>query len=309
MFATKKKYKSLGNIPVNVACYLFDTFTLPVLNYASAIWCKTNVIPCIERVHLRFMKYLLGVKESTASIALYGELGRYPIYIGHCISLIKYWCNIATAHQDSLLRRAYNVLRSLQLAGYNTWLKKITDLLELHDMCDYWQQDMIEEDMSIINLFTNRVHEKFREYWKISVHEQAVLRTYIKFKFNFEIESYLLNIRDGKLRKLMAQFRLSSHVLNVEKGRQCKPKLPLEKRICQICQKLEDEQHFLLHCNLVQEERVHLFNNLLSFSSNVLSDNADATFVNLMSSVEEKVQFALCKFLQKAFMRRNNVVK
>ena len=46
-----------------------------------------------------------------------------------------------------------------------------------------------------------------------------VLRSYIKFKTDFRLESYLLIIKDNKLRKLLSKFRLSSNNLQVELGR------------------------------------------------------------------------------------------
>ena len=64
------------------------------------------------------------------------------------------------------------------------------------------------------------------------------------------METYLVVIKDFKLRKCLSQFRLSSHSLDIEKGRHSKPKVPLERRICSFCKNnsVEDEEHFLLHC-------------------------------------------------------------
>ena len=62
----------------SVLCQLFDSFVSSILNYGSEIWGFTKSKE-IERVHLKFCKQLLGVKTSTCNMAVYGELGRYPL--------------------------------------------------------------------------------------------------------------------------------------------------------------------------------------------------------------------------------------
>ena len=54
---------------------LFDKLVAPILNYGSEVWgfCKANHI---ERVHMKFCKHLLGVKQSTQNNFVYGDLGR-----------------------------------------------------------------------------------------------------------------------------------------------------------------------------------------------------------------------------------------
>jgi hypothetical protein len=45
---------------------------------------------------------------SATNLAIYGELGRYPLYINTIISMIKYWVRLCkNTHHDPLLREAY----------------------------------------------------------------------------------------------------------------------------------------------------------------------------------------------------------
>ena len=48
----------------------------------------------IERVHLRFLKQLLNVRQQTSNMTEYGELGRVPFYIIRKIQIVKYWFKI-----------------------------------------------------------------------------------------------------------------------------------------------------------------------------------------------------------------------
>jgi hypothetical protein len=53
-------------------------------------------------------KYVLGVNKRTTNLAIYGELGRYPLYIDTIISMIKYWVRLCkNTHHDPLPREAY----------------------------------------------------------------------------------------------------------------------------------------------------------------------------------------------------------
>ena len=71
-----KKYQ----IKPDIALSLFDSFVVPILNYASPIWVFYKSKD-LELVHLKFCKLILGVRSSTSNVAVYGELGRLPLYI------------------------------------------------------------------------------------------------------------------------------------------------------------------------------------------------------------------------------------
>ena len=74
-------------------CQLFDAFVGSTLSYASEVWGNTKSKE-VERIHLKFCKQLLHVKTSTCNMAVYGELGRYPLYVNRYTRMIKYWCKI-----------------------------------------------------------------------------------------------------------------------------------------------------------------------------------------------------------------------
>ena len=53
---------------------LFDALVSPIMNYGSEVWGFHNSQD-IERVHLRFLKKLLNVRQQTSNMTIYGELG------------------------------------------------------------------------------------------------------------------------------------------------------------------------------------------------------------------------------------------
>ena len=62
-------------------------------------------------------------------------------------------------------------------------------------------------------------------------------------------------VLDFKLRRLITRFRISNHVLEIEKGGYVKPKVPLEQRLCKVCSldAIDDEYYFLCVCPSYQD--------------------------------------------------------
>lgn len=60
---------------------LFDYMILPnILSYGSEIW-GFHKAPDIEKIHLKFLKQVLGVRQQTPNSAVFGEFGRFPLLI------------------------------------------------------------------------------------------------------------------------------------------------------------------------------------------------------------------------------------
>ena len=72
-----------------MVCQLFDAFVGSTAKYGAEIWGYTKSKD-IERLHLKFLKRLLRVNQSTCNAFVYGELGRYPLYINRFVRIIKY---------------------------------------------------------------------------------------------------------------------------------------------------------------------------------------------------------------------------
>ena len=79
--------------PINIALNLFDSLVASVLNYDCEVWGFINA-ECIERVHRKFCKYIINVKQTTSNYALYSEVGRHPLSIERHIRIVKYCFNL-----------------------------------------------------------------------------------------------------------------------------------------------------------------------------------------------------------------------
>ena len=57
---------------------LFDTLVKPILLCGSEIWAHEGT-ELLEKLHLRFCKYISLVNRTTYSDMVYGGIGKYPI--------------------------------------------------------------------------------------------------------------------------------------------------------------------------------------------------------------------------------------
>ena len=92
LLSSNKQLNHLGTLPPKLSLHLFKTNIEPILTYGSEIW-GTNKSGCdeIDTFCLRFMKSVLGVKSSTSTIAVYGELGFFPpSLVAH--TRVQYYC-------------------------------------------------------------------------------------------------------------------------------------------------------------------------------------------------------------------------
>ena len=81
---------------------LYDTFVRSILGYSCEVWGFSSEDRC-ERVHRKYLKRILCVKMSTNNAALYGETGRFPLFIDRYsyVRIIKYWLKIVKPDYDN----------------------------------------------------------------------------------------------------------------------------------------------------------------------------------------------------------------
>ena len=120
---------------------------------------------------------------------------------------------------------------------------------------------------------------------------------------DFSFKTYLDNIYVKKYRQALSRLRLSSHRLAIETGRWSGPtRIPLDERRCQICDKLEDEYHFILECQLFNEFRQQYIKKYYWKRPNVIK------FIDLLKSENINTVRRLAIYVSKCFLKRNAVL-
>jgi hypothetical protein len=91
---------------------LFDKMIKPILLYGCEVWGFSNN-DILEKIHLKFCKILLNLKPSTPSYMVYGELGRYHIYINIKIRTLCCWARLIVGKQTKYSNILYRLCRQL----------------------------------------------------------------------------------------------------------------------------------------------------------------------------------------------------
>ena len=255
LFSLNKQLNHLGTLPPKLSLHLFKTNIEPILTYGSEIW-GTNKSGCdeIDTFSLRFMKSVLGVKSSTSTIAVYEELGFFPPSLVAHTRVLCYYKRLLHMSSHKLARRAFESQMSLHNQGFNTWIGKVKELSWNINI------DIDNADPGTFKELCKKIlKDKFIEKWNTSLNNGAssILRTYATFKQTFEMGFYLENVNQFRYRNAITKLRVSSHALEIERGRHCG--LSVEERVCGYCHCIEGEKHFLFHCSIVKEAR-HLLN-------------------------------------------------
>ena len=99
----------------------------------------------------------------------------------------------------------------------------------------------------------------------------------------------------------MARYRMSSHDLNIERGRYNNPITPINQRICEL-NEIIDEIHLLLHCNTMNNERKLLFN---SVTATINIQPTNEMFLQIMTSRDITVVKSLAQFIYGCFKQIN----
>ena len=259
--ASKALY-SLGHIfDTNVLCVndklkLFDSLILPILNYGSEIWSFSKSQDA-ERIHLKFLKQILGVRKQTCNLAVYGELGRVPLSVLHKTRVLKYWFKILSTPQ-SLIYKVYNqqVVDVNNGSNDNSWALNLKRLLDSLGFQFLWINQSMSR--SQLNMVLQAVYDQFLQSWYADVGNTSKLSVYRLTDKHFKYENYLNDVVVEKHKIALSRFRTAAHKLMVEEGRY--RGIDKNLRICQFCNAniVEDEYHFLLVCPMYREQRIQL---------------------------------------------------
>ena len=288
-------------LPAGQKCKLFDSLVGSILNFGAEIW-GMHPASDIEMIQNKFLRRLLGVKNSTNLSALYGETGRVPLFVFRKIIMIKYWVKIVSQDDSSLLKQIYFMLKedadvNRNYSGKN-WASNIKSILQEHGFGYVWN-DQLNSEIPFTAI-RQRIFDMYHQKWYSDINNSNRLQSYCLFKHDFKLESYLTDITENKYKIALARFRTSSHSLMIEKGRY--DDSPRQQRLCKSCNmnQIENEYHFLLVCPYHRDLRSKY---LKPYFCHWPSLNK---FEVLLSSSSKKVISNLAKYIY--FANRNRVL-
>ncbi|XP_048252544.1 uncharacterized protein LOC125380687 [Haliotis rufescens] len=297
-----KSLKVLETISHQSFLKIFDIKILPILLYGAEVWGLHN-FDAIERIHLYVCKKYLGVKINTSSLVVYGECGRFPLYVYSNIKVIKYWLRLIDMPSYRLPKKCYNMMIVYDNNGKRNWVTGVRELLFSCGFGDIWQnQNVYPKPMFILSL-TQRLKDIYLQSWTASLTQTNKCFYYKLFKAEIIMEDYLSKVNVKKFRTALSRFRCSSHNLLIETGRYVN--IPREERICNLCSlnSVEDEFHFLLVCPVYLHLREKYLQAYYYRYPNIIK------FVTLLSNTKRSILQNVSMYIYYASLYRQNLMK
>ena len=286
-FALKKLIDPRG-LRKSVLFRLFDALICPVASYGCQVWLPTthafneiltslnssasldkihHALPkvasdSLERLHLSFLKWTLGVNKYASNAAVWGDTGRYPLVITLAKQVFTYKQRLErmdSNNSQALVRHAFREQEISQL----DWLTQLKDL-----------KACIEGVYSRICHFPSQIRrglrEWFRDTWNRERLQNKKLVFYNSIKETFELELYLKLDLGYWESKRTAQFRTSSHSYNIESGRYGLKRDSIVNRACPSCCDTADDTLSLLSelpfFNPIIEDELHILTSCPMYS-------------------------------------------
>ena len=319
-FKLRKSFEDLHD-NVDTILHIFDHTIKPILLYSSEIWGTINSASAsakkdgydifkalessfCEKLHKKFLKYVLGVHKKATNDAVMGELGRYPIYIDMLCSTLKYLQHLLHDDVSNLLKCALNESNCLRYQNKKSWISDVDFLLMKLGV-----PTNCMNSRNISQMVKNKLVIEYKKQWASRLHNSAAegtgkLRTYSLFKTELCKEKYLHNVKDKKVRKCLTNFRISSHKLEIEVGRY--KKIDADVRFCQLCKEgfVEDELHFMLECKCYEIERKVFIQHVIKVCAKYTELDKKQQLIWLLSNESNCIINIVANFIFKCYSVR-----
>ena len=104
----------------------FTHLVKPVILYSSEVW-GDGKCEILEKLPLRFCKYILAVNKSNCSNMVCGELGITPLDIDIKSRMIVYWAKLVSEDQSKISHMIYSLLYKMNEFNIfkSNWLSSI----------------------------------------------------------------------------------------------------------------------------------------------------------------------------------------
>ena len=293
-----KCFRKLGHVTPKIFYKVFDAQVQPILLYGAEIW---GLEDChvIEGVHLSALKHFLNVSSRTPNVMIYGDCGRYPLWINASVRCVRYWMRILKMDKCRLPYQVYNMMLN-KSEDCQTWVSKVRGILLRHGFEAIWEAQQVDEERSFISRLKERLVGQFLQEWKTKLGASDRYILYRQIKSAFKVENYLHVLKNKMSRDMYIRFRMGITDLFIHKSRYKKDP---ESRLCPLCtEREEDENHFLLYCPALYDlQEKYLFVHVPPSTTDPL--------VHILLNQETEVIRSVSAYLYRAFKRRSDAME
>ena len=221
------------NAPFSVKKKVVDACFYTSLLYGCESWLEEKVSPDLEKLYMKGLKCLLGVRAQTANDIVLIESG-YPSLRALIKSRQKSFFEKLMKERENMSDDPFMHVLRLVIAN-NSKMSAYIDSLKLNTSHDFIEVDRCDR--------IERIRSSSR----------TKCATYSTINPSFEIHPIYhqgVEAVDDYLRIAFTRFRTSSHRLKIETGRWSR--IPRERRLCQCGEGVQTEEHILVGCNMTK---------------------------------------------------------
>lgn len=260
-------YQKYKEMTPEVFFKIFDAKIQPILLYSSEVW-GLDRLEHIEKVHLLACKRFLGVPIKTPNKMVYGDLGRYPLYISSFVSCIRYWFKLLEMDHKRITYNAYQMLLGLDRDGKYCWVSKVREILCEAGFNVVWLQQGVGDVKLFLQVFKQRLIDMFVQEWSGTIRDRERYDTYRTFKTIFEKEKYISGIEIYCFRVAISQLRFNVLPLNNNVYRYSEL---AQNKNCPFCKTVtENEHHFIYQCSMYADLRQKFLKDIVNRPVHVL---------------------------------------
>ena len=252
--------KTLGiNNPCKLLEKLFDTLVTPILLYGSEVWgvdSKFKDSDPFEKLHIKFIKEILGVHCKASNDGCRAELNRLPLKNKILFSIFNFLNHIFES-DNTLIKDVY-----LKSREDNPWVKKTNSILD--NLGFSYVLDNTHCFKSYLSQIRQRINDQLLQNQNAKIFDSQKLKFFQSVYKMGQRPSYVDILKNREDRAAICKIRISAHSLQIEKGRYLN--IPQNERYCKLCNsnQIEDESHFLLNCKSFENQRIVFDNKLLN---------------------------------------------
>ena len=293
-----RKLCLLNNTSFQLYIKIFDAQVQPIVQYGAELWGLSKAAVHCESLHLFALKRFLCVGIRTPNDLVYGETGRYPIYVNSAVQCMRYWLKLLQMEMSRIPKKAYDMLLNLDMKGKKNWVTDIRICLFENGFGEVWLNQGVGNIYRFIKVFRQRLIDCNWQKWNDHIQNSDRFSMYRSFSHTHDIKPYLTINMDRYLLCATSRFRLgvSGLATHLYRYRQIND----NDMLCPLCGlDKDDEFHFVLCCPLLDEIRE------IFIPAKYYQQPCLFKFCLMMSSTRENDVRGLSLFLNKAFRYRS----
>ncbi len=141
---------------------------------SSEIWFRESIINKLETLHLRYLKRVLKVRQQTPTLAVYGDLGRYPLKVRAQCNVLKYLHRIYNFPVDSVHGKIVKMLEKYKAQGKTNWLIMAEKVFKNFQSCNNITMDVFlsKSKTSVKTLVKTTLSKQYESEWETLINNR-----------------------------------------------------------------------------------------------------------------------------------------